>query len=132
MIIGVGTDLCAVERMKKLLTDGAFLQRYFHPDEQTYILSRGAFSASSMAGCYAAKEAFVKALGSGFSGVRPEDIVIGHREGGAPHYALRGSAEAAAGKAGVIKTHLSITHDGGMALAFAVLEGERHAENLDA
>ena len=62
MIIGVGADLCAVERMEMLLQDSAFLKRYFHPDEQAYILSRGVFSASSMAGCFAAKEAFVKAL----------------------------------------------------------------------
>jgi len=131
MILGVGADLCAVERMKKLLEDSAFLQRYFHPEEQSYIRSRGALSASSMAGCFAAKEAFVKALGVGFSGIKPEDIIICHRESGAPYYALSGSAELAAREAGVINTHLSITHDVGMALAFAVLEGEGHAVHTD-
>lgn len=132
MILGVGADLCAVERMSGLLGDGAFLRRYFHPSEQAYIASRGAFAAASMAGCFAAKEAYAKALGSGFGAVRPEDIVVLHRENGAPYYEVTGSALAAARGAGVRTAHLSITHDGGLALAFAVLEGEQREDHPDA
>ena len=65
MIIGIGTDLCQVQRMSQLLDDGSFLRRYFEQAEQAYILARGACAAQSMAGHFAAKEAFVKALGAG-------------------------------------------------------------------
>jgi holo-[acyl-carrier protein] synthase len=124
VIIGVGTDLCQVQRMAQLLDDSTFLRRYFEQAEQAYILARGAFAAQSMAGHFAAKEAFVKALGAGFDGIRPEDIVIAHKPGGAPYYDLRQSALDAARLAGVRRAHLSITHDGGLAGAFCILEGE--------
>lgn len=124
MIIGIGADLCEISRMAALLSDTAFLKRYFDEAEQTYILSKGVFAAASMAGCFAAKEAFVKALGSGFNGVRPEEIVILHRENGAPYFDLRGSALAASDARGVRVMHLSITHEAGIAQAFTVLEGD--------
>lgn len=110
--------------MAALLSDTAFLKRYFGEDEQVYILSRGVIAAASMAGCFAAKEAFTKAMGSGFDGLRPEEIVILHGENGAPYYDLRGGAQAAANAKGVRAKHLSITHEAGIAMAFAVLEGD--------
>lgn len=122
MIIGIGTDLCQVSRMGALLTDSSFLMRYFDAQEQDYVLGRGMFAAESMAGHFAAKEAFVKALGRGFDGVKPEDIGIRHRENGAPFYELRGTAAAAFERAGIRNAHLSIAHDGGLAAAFCVLE----------
>ena len=123
MIIGVGTDLCEISRMAGLLQDTAFLKRYFDPREQAYILLKGVFAASAMAGIFAAKEAFVKALRKGFDGIRPEDILVLHREGGAPYYELQGSAQSEAKKQLVTKSHLSISHEGGLAVAFCVLEG---------
>ena len=123
MIVGIGADLCDIKRMAAQLDDRLFLKRFFEETEQAYILARGAFAAASMAGCFAAKEAFVKALGSGFSGIPPEDIVVMHRENGAPYYRLKGLAQEAAQKRGVTSLFLSISHEGGLALAFAVLEG---------
>lgn len=123
MILGIGADLCQVSRMQALLKDSAFLMRYFDPEEQTYITGRGAFAAESMAGHFAAKEAFAKALGRGFDGLRPEDIGIRHHANGAPYYAPSSSAMDALKQAGVSACHLSISHDGGQALAFAVMEG---------
>lgn len=123
MIKGIGADLCQVSRMEALLQDDAFLMRYFDETEQAYIKGRGAFSAQSMAGIFAAKEAFVKALGRGFDGVRPQDIGIRHTAPGAPYYEANESAREALISAGVSACHLSISHDGGQALAFAVLEG---------
>lgn len=123
MIIGIGTDLCEISRMAGLIKDTAFLKRYFDLREQAYVLSRGVFAASAMAGIFAAKEAFAKALGCGFNGIRLEDIVVLHRDSGAPYYDLQGSAEIAAREQGVVNTHLSISHEGDLAVAFAVLEG---------
>lgn len=124
MIIGIGTDLCQISRMSELLTDKAFLKRYFDEREQAYILSRGIMAAASMAGHFAAKEAFAKALGSGFYGVKPEDIGVRHNDKGAPFFELKGSALLASLVAGVDKAYLSISHEGGLALALAVLEGK--------
>lgn len=123
MIIGIGTDLCQVQRMSQLLDDGSFLRRYFEQAEQAYILARGACAAQSMAGHFAAKEAFVKALGSGFSGIAPKEVSVVHDAAGAPGYLLRGEALARAQARGVVRTHLSLSHERDLAVAFAVLEG---------
>ena len=124
MIKGIGTDLCEVSRMAKLLTGSSFLERYFSASEQAYILSRGKKAADSMAGIFAAKEALVKALGTGFDGIALKEVVVLHDEQGAPAYQLQGLAKQRADSLGVVRSHLSISHDGGMALAFAVLEGD--------
>lgn len=123
MIVGVGTDLCRISRMNELLGDGSFLRRYFDEEEQAYILSRGVHAASSMASHFAAKEAFSKAIGTGLYGVSPRDIGVRHRENGAPYYVLNDTAKTAAERAGVRHTHLSLSHEGEFAVAFAVLEG---------
>ena len=102
--------------------DSSFLNRYFDPAEQTYILARGVFASDSMAGHFAAKEAFVKALGSGFHGIKPEDVAVRHHDSGAPYYELNAGAEKAAEKEGISRMFLSISHEGGFALAFCVLE----------
>ena len=124
MIIGIGTDLCQVSRMANLLADSSFLARYFAASEQAYILSRGKLAPDSMAGHFAAKEALAKALGTGLDGVRLQDIVIQHDDKGAPYYHLKGTAKVLSERMGVNQLHLSISHDGGLAIAFAVLEGE--------
>ena len=124
MIIGIGTDLCQVSRMANLLADSSFLARYFAASEQAYILSRGKLAPDSMAGHFAAKEALAKALGTGLDGVRLQDIVIQHDDKGAPYYHLKGTAKVLSERMGVNQVHLSISHDGGLAIAFAVLEGE--------
>ena len=123
MIIGVGTDLCQISRMHDLLKDGAFLKRYYDDEEQVYIISRGKMAAASMASHFAAKEAFSKAIGAGFYAVKPQDIGIRHRETGAPYYVLSDTAKLAAEQAGIKHAHLSLSPEGGLAVAFVVLEG---------
>ncbi len=122
MILGVGIDLCAVDRMEESLKDGRFLHRFFSPDEQAYILSRGVYAASSAAAGFAAKEAFFKALGTGIAGELYEVSLL-HRENGAPYITLTGWARAAAQARDVSHVHVSLTHEMGLAAAFVVLEG---------
>lgn len=122
MITGIGCDLCQISRMADLLKDTKFLQRYFAPEEQVYVMSRGVFSAASMAGCFAAKEAFVKALGMGFDGIEPRDVVVLHHQNGAPYFFLQETAEKAFKQQGSTSAHVSITHDDNLAMAFVVLE----------
>lgn len=114
--------MCEIARMEKALGDGRFLQRFFTEAEQAYIRGRGRAAGQSMAGCYAAKEAVLKALGCGI--VVPLDAVeIVHDARGAPGVQLHGEALARMTERGGTAWHLSITHDGPMAAAVAVLEG---------
>ncbi len=122
MIAGLGIDLCAVSRMEDLVRSDAFLKRYFSPEEAAYIRGRGAMSAASMAGLFAAKEAFVKALGDGFSGIPLSDIAVAHTDQGAPFYAVTGEARAAMDARGIRQAHLSISHEREMALAVCIME----------
>lgn len=124
MIRGIGLDICSVERMAGLLADTRFLARYFDETEQAYITSRSPAAAASMAACFAAKEAFVKALGTGFDGVATHDVVIEHMPSGQPRYLLRHTAQQRMLAMGARHAHLSITHDGDMAAAVCILEGE--------
>lgn len=113
-IRGVGIDLCEIARMQRLLDENRPLRRMFTEAEEAYILSKHATAAQTMAGMFAAKEAALKALGTGLS-IAMTDIVISHTELGQPLAALTGKA---AEKGGTMM--ISITHEGDMAAAFAV------------
>ena len=126
MIIGIGIDLCAIQRMEEALKNERFLTRFFAAEEQEYILSRGPGQAASTAACFAAKEALVKAFGTGFDGIATTDVVVLRMENGRPYYDLRGCAKLMAEKLSVTSIHLSLSHDHGVAAAFCVLEGNAH------
>ncbi|MCX8040476.1 MAG: holo-ACP synthase [Planctomycetota bacterium] len=121
MIIGLGIDIVPVARIARLLErrGARFLARYFAPEEAT-----ADAGAERIAGRWAAKEAAAKALGSGFAdGVRPCDIVVLSGADGAPRLELRGAAAQRAQRLGAVRSALSISHAGGLALAVVVLEG---------
>ena len=122
MIVGIGLDVCQITRMKELLESGRFLERYFSQEEQDYIRQKGAMAPDTMAGMFAAKEALVKTLGTGFTDTRLTDIVILHDKFGAPYYDLRGEFALHASQRNITSLHLSITHDGGVAAAVAIAE----------
>ena len=122
MIGGVGIDLCEIARMEKLLTDGRFLARFFSVEEQTYIQARGKGAAQSMAGIFAAKEAFCKALGTGIVYGELRDICVLHDDLGAPRYDLRGKYAEMAKARQISALFISITHEAGIAAAVCVAE----------
>lgn len=121
-MIGLGIDVCKVERIEKALQKGGgFLTRYYTEEERAYLKNRK--DAQSAAGMYAAKEAFLKALGVGLSGgVALSDVGIAHDERGCPSYALSQKAADAMEKKGARASYLSISHDAGVAAAVCVLE----------
>ena len=123
MIAGVGVDLCGIARMEKHAADERFLRRFLSEEERAYIAGKGASAAQSLAGIFAAKEALTKALGTGIVGSLA-DICVLHDDHGAPYYELRGDYLRLAGERGIVRVHLSISHDGGIAAAFAVAEKE--------
>ena len=122
MIAGIGIDLCEVSRMDKLLENEHFLTRYFSKEEQDYIHGKGKTAAQTMAGIYAAKEALVKALGSGIVTTDLGAIDVTHDKYGKPSYVLQGEYARLAEDKRIFAFSLSITHDGGMAAAVCVAE----------
>ncbi len=123
MILGIGHDLCQISRIEKLLEDGRFLKRFFAEEEQTYILSKGKSTAQTAAGIFASKEAYVKAVGSGFVSSNLSEICVLHNENGAPYYEIRGKAYEKLCSMQGKSLFLSITHEGEYASAVCVLEG---------
>ena len=123
MIVGVGLDVCDIARMEALLADGRFLGRFFAPEEQEYIENKGKGAARTMAGIFAAKEALVKALGTGFGSLAPADVEITHDASGTPAYLINEKTRSALQARGAQSAFLSVTHDGDYAMATAILEG---------
>lgn len=123
MIIGVGLDICQISRMEENLQNAHFLLRFFSEEERAYIAERGKLAASSLAATFAAKEALVKAMGTGFQSTSLDEIAILHDACGAPYYDLRGAIRQSAEQKNVKHAFLSITHEAGLAAAMCVLEG---------
>ena len=120
MIVGLGLDLVAVDRVARLLGRHRerLLARCFAPGELTRPDDR-----QHIAGALAAKEAAFKALGTGWgSGVGWRDVRVARQRSGEPCLSFAGRAAQRAEALGVARSHLSITHAGGVAVAVVVLE----------
>jgi len=122
MITGVGIDVVRVERMERWRADAKLLKRYFHPDELAAALSRDNGAAMALAARFAAKEAFGKALGTGFSNMILKDIMVINRNSGKPEIVVFGTAKNALENSGANKVHISLTHERDNAIAMIVLE----------
>lgn len=129
MIIGLGSDLCNIERIQASLDrfGARFEQRVFTETEQAKAARRPYTKAGTLAKRFAAKEAYSKAVGTGFkAGVFMKDIGVVNAPSGAPTLALTGGAAARlaaitpAGHEAVI--HLTLTDDHPWAQAFVVIE----------
>ncbi|SHJ94071.1 holo-[acyl-carrier-protein] synthase [Hathewaya proteolytica DSM 3090] len=123
MIIGIGTDIIEIERIKKSLENrDAFLKKLFSKIEIENLEKRK-YRPEFVAGKFAAKEAVAKALGTGFRDFQFKDIVIENNALGKPVVSLFGKAAIIAEKNGQYKMHLSISHSETHAIAYAILEG---------
>ena len=125
MIMGMGTDLVEVDRIRALLDrmGPERLDRIFSAEEIEYCQSKGASAAIHLAARFAAKEALAKALGTGFAvGVRWKDVSISHDETGRPRLRLEGYARELADGNGVTDIHVSLTHTTKHAMATVILE----------
>lgn len=126
MIVGLGIDAVGVERVARLLDRHGerLVARCFEPGEV-----RRLRDPQHVAGLLAAKEATFKALGTGWSdGVGWRDVVVVREPNGQPALRLEGAAAERAAALGADRLHVSITHDGGLAVAVVILEsaGEQH------
>ena len=129
MIIGLGSDLCNIERIQNSLDrfGARFEQRVFTEVERAKAARRPYTRAGTYAKRFAAKEAFSKAVGTGFKrGVFMKDIGVVNAPSGAPTLALSGGAAARLaaltpeGHEAIV--HLTLTDDHPWAQAFVVIE----------
>lgn len=125
MIVGIGMDLIEVERVAAAVErqGEAFLSRVFTPAERTYCEQAPKVRAQRLAARWAAKEALLKALGTGLREVKLQEIEVLHDDLGAPHLTLHGAAAQVAERQGVQRIHVSLTHTENYAAAQVVLEG---------
>ena len=132
MILGIGSDLCNIERIEKSLErfGDRFLERVFTDVEKAKARSRPHTIAGTLAKRFAAKEAFSKAVGTGFKrGVFMKDIGVVNAPSGAPTLQLTGGAKArldALAPAGhAIDIYLTMTDDHPWAQAFVILQARK-------
>ena len=115
MIVGLGTDLVEISRLEQALERTPTLrERLFTPAEAT-------LPVTSLAARFAAKEALSKALGAP-AGLSWQDAEVVVDESLQPRFVVQGRVADAVAGLGADQLHLSLSHDGGFALAFVVLE----------
>ena len=122
MILGVGTDLVEIDRMRKACEKEHFVSRTFTEAESR----QAGGSASKLAGSFAVKEAVAKVFGTGFRTFMPGDIEVLRDELGKPYLGFERLVKAEIEqfeKMGMEQIHVSISNTNGLAMAFAVGEG---------
>ncbi len=128
--VGLGVDIVDIDRMRKILARSkSFSRLVFSADEQEYC-EKTSSPETHYALRFAAKEAVVKALGTGFSeGIGVLDIEVRRNAKGRPYVVLRGAARSVAEKRGVrdIPISLSYTHAEAVACAMAITDSSRKA-----
>lgn len=128
MLMGVGTDIIEIKRITKACANKRFIKRIYTLAEREYCLARKN-PYPCLAGRFAAKEAVLKALGTGLAGCRFIDVeVLPSGAGKAPIVALYGGAKQAALAKGISRVMVSVSHDQTKAIAFAVAVAGGEAE----
>ena len=132
MILGIGSDLCNIERIRNSVDrfGDRFLNRVFTDVERAKAARRPHTMAGTLAKRFAAKEAFSKAVGTGFKrGVYMKDIGVVNAPSGAPTLQLTGGAkarlDAMAPSGHAIEVHLTMTDDHPWAQAFVILAARK-------
>jgi holo-[acyl-carrier protein] synthase len=127
MIVGTGIDITEVDRIEASIQrfGRRFLERVFTPAEIRYCESK-ANKAERYAGRFAAKEAAMKAIGTGWSrGVTWQDVEVTRAPGRRPTVSFHRKAAEFFAKLGATQAHLSITHTRGLAMAQVILESDQ-------
>ncbi|MDR2116180.1 MAG: holo-ACP synthase [Planctomycetaceae bacterium] len=121
-VIGIGTDIIECERIERMVQrhGSHFVDRVFTEREVQYCTDRKS-SDQHFAGRWAAKEAVLKALGTGWiSGIAWTDVEVINESGGVPRVYLHGGAAQIAGEKQISEIQISISHCKSHAVAFAV------------
>jgi holo-[acyl-carrier protein] synthase len=124
VIVSIGTDIIEVGRIKETIErTPRFVERVFTENERAYCDSKGAAAAQHYAARFSAKEAALKALGTGWSGkISWHDIEVCSDEKGAPFLEVKGEAAAIMRQRGANFIHISLSHTAEHATAQVILE----------
>jgi len=124
VIISIGVDIIEVRRVRETIKrTPRFAQRVFTAAEREYCESRGAVAAQHYAARFAAKEAALKALQTGWSGgISWQDVEVTAKESGAPLILFHGRARELYELSGANAAHLSLAHTAEQAIAEVILE----------
>jgi holo-[acyl-carrier protein] synthase len=130
VIISIGIDIIEVRRVREVITrTPRFVERVFTLNERAYCGGRGAVAAEHYAARFAAKEATLKALQTGWTGgIAWQDIEVGQRATGAPFLHFYGRVLELYEQSGATSTHLSISHTTEHAIAQVILERAREPQ----
>lgn len=120
MILGIGTDIIEISRIKKACLNEGFLKRAFTGAE----LKEANDSVSFLSGCFAVKEAVAKSLGTGVSGFCLKDIEVLRDLKGKPYVNIYNNAKRIYESLGGTSIHVSISDTKDIAIAFAIIEGK--------
>ena len=125
-VLGLGVDLCEIDRIEEALARHGrrFLERVCVPGEVRRPLDSRRIG-EHVAGLFAAKEAAMKALGTGMRGVAFREIAVARDPGGPPRLVLLGRARTHADALGIASAHVTITHGRREAVAMVLLLGDR-------
>ena len=124
MIVSIGIDIVEVYRIRETIErTPRFVERVYTKDERRYCDSKGAAAAASYAGRFAAKEAFLKALKTGWKGkISWHDVEVMSDADGVPTVSVKGEAKRLLKELGAERIHLSISHTAEHAVAHVILE----------
>ncbi|MGQ9647871.1 MAG: holo-ACP synthase [Thermodesulfobacteriota bacterium] len=131
-IFGIGIDIVNIERIERVMArwGDVFLGRVFTEKEIFWCRQR-AHPPECFAVLFAAKEAFLKAIGTGMrNGIRWTDIEVEHERSGKPHLSLRRKAQELLKKNRIHRVFVTLSHDRPCAVAHVILEG-RNDEGSD-
>lgn len=120
MIIGIGTDIIEIERVRHAVKRESFKNKVYTEIEQNYCESRGSQSAASYAARFAAKEAFFKAMGTGITSALTEVEVV-NNDIGQPEISLHGKILESVKAKGIENIFLSLSHSRDFATAFVIV-----------
>lgn len=124
MIIGIGVDIIEISRIEKACMKDRFLKNIFTEKEiELCLCEDGKKRVSSLAGNFAVKEAVSKAFGTGVRKFTMRDIEVLRNELDMPYVVLHNGAKAVSDKIHIKKISVSISHNTGCAVGFAVAEG---------
>lgn len=122
MIVGIGCDIIEIERIARAIKSESFIRRVFTAEEAAYCQRRGPQAAASFAARFAAKEAVLKALGTGLREGSLQEIAVDNDGLGKPLVQLSGHFAMLAKQLGVKNIQISLSHSRELATAYVIME----------
>lgn len=122
MIVGIGCDIIEIERIARAIKSESFIRRVFTAEEAAYCQRRGQQAVASFAARFAAKEAVLKALGTGLREGSLQEIAVDNDGLGKPLVQLSGHFAMLAKQLGVKNIQISLSHSREFAVAYVIME----------